>query len=57
MFAADREEEKDATSFNLQAARSADEDRDIGTRVPFERVLIDVNGHKEWPSKQRNLLK
>ena len=38
LFAADLEEEKGAIAFYAEAAKAADEDRDIGTRVLFEEI-------------------
>lgn len=57
LFSADLEEEKGALSFYSEAAQAADEDRDIGTRVLFERTVLDEEGHKDWLSQQLNLLK
>lgn len=57
MFAADLEEEKGAIEFYSEAAAAADEDRDVGTRVLFENILLDEEGHKDWLSRQLGLLK
>lgn len=57
LFAADLEEEKGAIEFYSEAAKAADEDRDIGTRVLFEEILLDEEGHKDWLSQQLSLLK
>ncbi len=45
LFAADLEEEKNAITFYSDAARAADEDRDIGTRILFEEIVLDEEGH------------
>ncbi len=57
LFAADLEEEKGAIDFYAEAAKAADEDRDIGTRVLFEEILMDEEGHKDWLAQQLSLLK
>jgi bacterioferritin len=57
LFAADLEEEKGAIDFYAKAAQAADEDRDVGTRVLFENILLDEEGHKDWLAQQLNLLK
>ncbi len=56
MFAADLEEEKGAITFYSDAALAADKDRDVGTRVLFEEILLDEEGHKDWLKRQLNLL-
>jgi bacterioferritin len=57
LFAADLEEEKGAIAFYSEAALAADEDRDVGSRVLFERIILDEEGHKDWLSQQLRLLK
>lgn len=57
LFSADLEEEKGALDFYSQAAQAADEDRDVGTRILFEEIILDEEGHKDWLSQQLNLLK
>jgi bacterioferritin len=57
LFTADLEEEKGALAFYSEAAKAADEDRDVGTRVLFERILMDEEGHKDWLSQQLALLR
>lgn len=57
LFAADLEEEKGAIEFYAEAAKAADEDRDVGTRMLFEEILRDEEGHKDWLSQQLDLLK
>jgi len=56
MFTADLEEEKGAIAFYAEAAQAADEDRDVGTRVLFEQILMDEEGHKDWLAQQLDLL-
>ena len=56
LFTADLKEENAAIDFYSQAARDAAEDQDIGTRVLFEQILIDEEGHKDWLSRQLALL-
>jgi len=57
LFAADLKEESGAIEFYAEAAKAADEDRDVGTRILFENILLDEEGHKEWLSQQLGLLK
>jgi bacterioferritin len=57
LFTADLEEEKKAIIFYSDAARAADEDRDIGTRILFEEIVLDEEGHTDWLSRQLRLLK
>jgi bacterioferritin len=56
LFHADLEEEKGALAFYSDAAMAADEDRDIGTRILFERIILDEEGHADWLDRQLNLL-
>ena len=56
LFAADLQEEKGAIAFYSQAAMAADEDRDIGTRILFEAIVLDEEGHKDWLARQLGLL-
>ena len=57
LFASDLEEEKAAISFYAEAAKAADEDRDVGTRMLFEDILLDEEGHKDWLAQQLALVK
>ena len=57
LFSADLDEEKNAITFYSEAARAADEDRDVGTRILFEEIVLDEEGHKDWLSRQLRLLK
>lgn len=56
MFSADLEEEKGAIAFYSDAAQAASEDRDIGTRMLFEQIVLDEEGHKDWLARQLDLL-
>ena len=56
LFASDLKEESNAISFYSEAAFAADEDRDIGTRMLFEEIVLDEEGHKDWLNRQLNLL-
>ena len=57
MFEADLRDEQDAIAFYTQAARSADEVGDIGSRDLFERTALDEEGHMSWLETQLALLK
>ena len=57
MFEADLRDEQDAIKFYTQAARTADEADDIGTRDLFERTALDEEGHMTWLDLQLSLLK
>lgn len=57
MFEADLRDEQEAIKFYTQAARTADEAGDIGTRDIFERTVIDEEGHMAWLEQQLALLR
>lgn len=57
MFEADLHDEQDAIKFYTQAARTADEADDIGTRDLFERAALDEESHMAWLELQLSLLK
>ena len=57
MFEADLRDEQEAIVFYTQAARTADEAGDIGTRDLFERTAIDEEGHMSWLDTQLSLLR
>lgn len=57
MFEADLRDEEDAIRFYTSAAQAASTDGDIGTRVLFERIVLDEEGHKSWLELQLDLLK
>jgi bacterioferritin len=56
MFRADLDEERGAIAYYTAAARAANEDRDIGTRMLFEAVLLEEESHREWLTQQVWLL-
>ncbi len=56
MFKADLVDEEEAIRFYTAAARAAGETGDIGTRVIFERIVLDEEGHKAWLELQLDLL-
>jgi bacterioferritin len=57
MFTADLVEEKNAIDFYTEAVRKATEQQDIGTRMLFETIVLDEEGHMDWLSRQLGLLK
>ncbi|MFP4353283.1 MAG: bacterioferritin [Puniceicoccaceae bacterium] len=57
MFESDLEDEKEAIGFYTSAARQADEDADIGTRLIFERIVLDEEGHMSWLELQLDLIR
>ena len=57
MFKADLEDEKAAIVFYSEAAQTAMDDGDIGTRLAFEQAAVDEEGHMGWLDLQLNLLK
>lgn len=56
MFRADLSEERGAVAYYTAAARNADEDKDIGTRMLFEEILLEEEGHLDWLNRQIRLL-
>lgn len=56
MFQADLTDEEQAIKFYTDAARAAGEAGDIGSRMIFERIVIDEEGHKAWLELQLDLL-
>ena len=56
MFKADRADEEEAIAFYSDAARAASEVNDIGTRVLFETIALDEEGHYGWLDQQMSLL-
>lgn len=56
MFEADRADEEEAIEFYSGAARAASEVNDIGTRVLFETIALDEEGHYGWLDQQLALL-
>lgn len=57
MFQADLADEEDAITFYTEAARAAGESGDIGSRLLFERIVLEEEGHKAWLELQLDLLK
>ena len=57
MFSADLADEDEAVRFYSEASRLAAESGDIGTRMIFERIVLDEEGHKAWLELQLDLLK
>jgi len=56
MFRADLVDEEHAIRFYTEASQMAHADGDIGSRMLFEKVVIDEEGHKAWLDLQLNLL-
>jgi bacterioferritin len=56
MFQADLGDEEDAIKFYTDAARTASEVGDVGTRTLFEKIVLDEEGHKAWLELQLDLL-
>jgi bacterioferritin len=57
LFEADLRDEQQAISFYTAAARNAAEVGDIGSRVLFEKIVLDEEGHMAWLEAQLELLK
>jgi bacterioferritin len=56
MFEADLADEKEAIEFYTRAARQAYEDGDVGSRVLFEKIVLDEEGHMAWLELQLDLI-
>ncbi|UUX50704.1 bacterioferritin [Nisaea acidiphila] len=56
MFQADLDDEKEAIRFYTEAAAQAQEDGDIGSRVLFEKIALDEEGHMSWLELQLDLI-
>lgn len=56
MFEADLADEKEAIEFYTEAARQASEDGDVGSRVLFEKIVLDEEGHMSWLELQLDLV-
>lgn len=56
MFEADLADETEAIEFYTRAARQASDDGDIGSRVLFEKIVLDEEGHKAWLELQISLI-
>jgi len=56
MFEMDLADENEAIAFYTRAATNAGTVGDIGSRVLFERIALDEEGHKSWLELQLSLL-
>jgi bacterioferritin len=56
LFSSDLEEERASIAFYTEAANAAREDGDVGTRVLFEKLILDEEGHAEWLDLQLSLV-
>lgn len=56
MFELDLADERDAISFYTKAAQQAGSVSDLGSRMLFERIALDEEGHIGWLELQLDLL-
>ncbi len=56
MFETDLADEQEAIEFYTSASIQANEDRDIGTRQLFEKIVLDEEQHMNWLELQLDLL-
>jgi bacterioferritin len=56
MFEADRKDEEAAIEFYSTSAKAAFEANDIGSRMLFESIVMDEEGHWGWLDQQLDLL-
>ncbi|MEJ2517607.1 MAG: bacterioferritin [Methyloceanibacter sp.] len=56
MFKADLADEEEAIAFYTEAAMQAGEQADVGTRMLFERIVLEEEGHKSWLELQLSLM-
>jgi bacterioferritin len=56
MFETDRADEEEAIEVYSKAAKEAGEANDIGSRVLFETIALDEEGHWGWLDQQLSLL-
>ncbi|MCI5078626.1 bacterioferritin [Oricola sp.] len=56
MFETDLADEKEAIEFYTEAASQAAEEGDIGSRVLFEKIVLDEEGHMSWLELQLDLI-
>jgi len=56
MFEADLADEKEAIEFYTEAAGQAAQESDIGSRVLFEKIVLDEEGHMAWLELQLDLI-
>jgi len=56
MFEADLKDEENAIRFYTKAAKEAGAEGDIGSRLLFEQIVLDEEGHKAWLETQLDLI-
>lgn len=56
MFKSDLADEEEAIEFYSRSAREAAEAGDIGSRVLFEEIALEEEGHKSWLELQLDLI-
>jgi len=56
LFEADLADEKEAIRFYSQAAQDATSEGDIGSRLLFEKIVVDEEGHMDWLARQIDLI-
>lgn len=56
MFGNDLADEEEAMRFYGQAAKEAAEANDIGSRLLFEEIAVEEEGHKAWIEQQLELI-
>ena len=56
MFELDLADEREAIEFYIAAAKQAAEENDLGSRMLFERIALDEEGHIGWLELQLDLL-
>jgi len=57
MFESDLADEEEAIACYTKAAINAAEVGDIGTRMLFEKIVLDEEGHKSWLELQIDLIR
>lgn len=57
MFEADMNDEKEAIEFYTSAAKQAADAGDIGSRMLFEKIVLDEEGHMAWLELQIDLIR
>ncbi|PUB17475.1 bacterioferritin [Yoonia sediminilitoris] len=56
MFKADLADEKEAIDFYIKSAKQANDANDVGSRMLFEQIAMDEEGHKAWLELQLDLM-
>lgn len=56
MFKSDLADEADAIRFYTKASQHAAQNGDIGSRVLFEKIALEEEGHKSWLELQLSLI-